>query len=386
MRKICFVTGSRAEYGLQSHLMRLVADHPGCQLQVIATNMHLLEEYGLTCREIERDGFTIDCKVRMDKPADDAGGVVASMAQEMEGMNRAFAALRPDITVMLGDRYEMLVAAIVAMMHRIPIAHIHGGEITQGAVDDSIRHSITKMASLHFAATEAYRKRIIQLGEDPSHVYNVGSLGVENIKRIPMMSRAELEADLGISLDTPPLLCTYHPVTLGRRTAADEIRDFLAALDEFPCVPVIFTYPNSDQGGDTIRAALEKYCAARPGRCHGYESLGLRRYLSLMRHAAAVAGNSSSGIIEAPSAHIPTLNIGDRQKGRDHAASVIDCASDTASVTAGLHTVLSDECRALAATVSNPYDKPGTAAAICDIISGCDLSSLSQKTFHDLPV
>lgn len=384
MRKICFVTGTRAEYGLLSRLMRLVADSPDCRLQVIATNMHLLPEYGLTYREIERDGFTIDCKVWMHKPTDDAAGVVDSMSSEMLGINEAFASLQPDLVVILGDRYEMLVAATVAMMLRIPIAHIHGGEITQGAVDDSIRHSITKMASLHFASTEAYRHRIIQLGEDPGRVFCVGSPGVENIKEIPLLSRGELERELGLDLSTPPLLCTYHPVTLGHRTADELIADFLAALDFFPEQPVVFTYPNSDQGGDSIARAIKQYCARHPERCHGFESVGLRRYLSLMHYAAAVAGNSSSGIIESPSAGIPTLNIGDRQKGRAHAVSVVDCADDTASIVDGLRKVLSPEFRAVAAACDNPYDKPGTALAIFDIISTYPLDSLSQKTFFDI--
>lgn len=364
--------------------MRLVADSPDCRLQVIATNMHLLPEYGLTYREIERDGFTIDCKVWMHKPTDDAAGVVDSMSSEMQGINEAFASLQPDLVVILGDRYEMLVAATVAMMLRIPIAHIHGGEITQGAVDDSIRHSITKMASLHFASTEAYRHRIIQLGEDPERVFCVGSPGVENIKEIPLLSRGELERELGLDLSTPPLLCTYHPVTLGHRTADELIADFLSALDCFPEQPVIFTYPNSDQGGDSIARAIKQYCALHPGRCHGFESVGLRRYLSLMHYAAAVAGNSSSGIIESPSAGIPTLNIGDRQKGRAHAVSVVDCADDTASIVNGLRKVLSPEFRAMAAACDNPYDKPGTALAIFDIISTYPLDRLSQKTFYDI--
>lgn len=384
MRKICFVTGTRAEYGLLSRLMRLVADSPDCKLQVIATNMHLLPEYGLTYREIERDGFTIDCKVRMDKPSDDASGVVDSMSHEMQGINEAFASLQPDLVVILGDRYEMLVAATVAMMLRIPIAHIHGGEITQGAVDDSIRHSITKMASLHFASTDAYRHRIIQLGENPDRVFCVGSPGVENIKEIPLLSRGELERGLGLDLDKAPLLCTYHPVTLGDRTAEELIADFLAALDQFPDQPVVFTYPNSDQGGESIARAITEYCALHPRRCHGYESVGLRRYLSLMHYAAAVAGNSSSGIIESPSAGIPTLNIGDRQKGRTHAVSVVDCADDTASIVKGLRKVLSPEFRAVAAECDNPYDKPGTALAIFDIISTYPLDSLAQKTFFDI--
>ena len=281
--------------------MRLIEEAPDCQLQVIATNMHLLPEYGNTYREIEQDGFCITARVPMKKPTDDAFGVITSMAEEMNGMNEALHRLSPDMVLILGDRYEMLVVAIVAMLQRIPIAHLHGGEISEGAVDDSIRHSITKMSSLHFTSTEEYRKRVIQLGEQPGRVFYVGSLGVENLKLVPLMSKQDLEDSLNFTLDGNTILVTYHPVTLGNRSPKDEISDLLLALDAFPALKVLFTMPNSDQGGEMIRQAIEDYCSRNSERCRCYSSLGLKRYLSVLRYVAAVAGNSSSGLLEVPS-------------------------------------------------------------------------------------
>lgn len=384
MRKICVVTGTRAEYGLLSRLMRLIEESPDCQLQVIATNMHLLPEYGNTYREIEQDGFRIDVQVPMKKPTDDAFGVITSMAEEMNGMNEALRRLSPDMVLILGDRYEMLVVAIVAMLQRIPIAHLHGGEISEGAVDDSIRHSITKMSSLHFTSTEEYRKRVIQLGEQSGRVFYVGSLGVENLKLVPLMSKQDLEDSLNFTFDGNTILVTYHPVTLGNRSPKDEISDFLLALDAFPALKVLFTMPNSDQGGEVIRQAIEDYCSRNSERCRCYSSLGLRRYLSALRYVTVVAGNSSSGLLEVPSAHIPTLNIGERQKGRTHGESVFDCGSDTDSIIAGLNTVLSDEFREIAYKAVNPYEKKDTAQSVFDIISTYPLDKLQQKSFYNL--
>lgn len=384
MRKICVVTGTRAEYGLLSGLMHLIEESQDCRLQVIATNMHLLPEYGNTYLEIERDGFHIDAKVPMKKSFDDAYGVIDSMSEEMKGMNETLRWLNPDMVVILGDRYEMLVVAIVAMLQRIPIAHLHGGEISEGAVDESIRHSITKMSSLHFTSTEAYSKRVIQLGEQPGQVFYVGSLGVENLKQVPLIGKQNLEDYLNFTFDEYTILVTYHPVTLGNRSPKDEIDDFLLALDAFPSIKVLFTMPNSDQGGDVIRLAIEDYCIQNSDRCSCYCSLGMRRYLSALRYVTAVVGNSSSGLLEVPSAHIPTLNIGERQKGRIHGESVLDCGSDTASIIAGLNTVLSDKFREIAHKAVNPYEKENTAQAVYDVISTYPLDKLQQKTFYNL--
>lgn len=384
MRKISVVTGTRAEYGLLSRLMRLIDESADCQLQIVATNMHLLPEYGNTYQEIERDGFHIDAKVAMKKLSDDAYGVIDSMAEEMKGMNEALFRLNPDMVVILGDRYEMLVTATVAMLQRIPIAHLHGGEISEGAVDDSIRHAITKMSSLHFTSTEEYRRRVIQLGEQPDRVFYVGAVGVENLKTIPLLSKRELEDSLNFTFDGETILVTYHPVTLGNRSSKDEIDDFLSALDTFPELKVLFTMPNSDQGSDIIRQTIDTYCSVHPNRCRCYSSLGLKRYLSALQYVQAVVGNSSSGILEVPSAYIPTLNIGDRQKGRVHGDSVYDCASDKESVIKGLAMVLSSSFKEIALNARNPYGKENTAQSVFDVISTYPLDELKHKSFYNL--
>ena len=384
MRKICVVTGTRAEYGLLSRLMRLIDESEDCQLQVVATNMHLLPEYGNTYQEIEKDGFRIDAKVLMRKTTDDAYGVIASMAEEMNGMNEALRELCPDMVVILGDRYEMLVVATVAMLQRIPIAHLHGGEISEGAMDDSIRHSITKMSSLHFTSTEEYRRRVIQLGEQPERVFYVGAMGVENLKKVPLMRKLELEDSLNFKFEGLSVLVTYHPVTLGNRIPKDEISDLLKALDSFSSLKVLFTMPNSDQGGEEIRSAIEAYCVRNEERCRCFKSLGVRRYLSALGYVTAVVGNSSSGLLEVPSAHIPTLNIGDRQKGRTRGASVVDVASDEASIVKGLQKVLSPDFCAFCKTATNPYEQEDTAESIFKVISTYSFDKFSRKSFYNL--
>lgn len=383
MRKICFVTGTRAEYGLLSRLMRLVKEDKDLQLQVIATNMHLMPEYGETYKEIEKDGFTIDKKVYMHKPSDDAHGIISSMAEEMQGMNDALSELKPDILVLLGDRYEILVAAQVALIHRVPIAHIHGGEVTEGAFDDAIRHSVTKMSSLHFTSCEEYRHRVIQMGEQPSRVFDVGSLGVENIKAVPLMTKDELEASLDFKIDTQTILVTYHPVTLGGDPAKD-IHEFLDALDQFKDLKVIFTMPNSDTGRDAIALAIENYVEKHSNSAKAYTSLGLKRYLSTLQFVNAAVGNSSSGIIEVPSFGIPTLNIGDRQKGRLASKSVINCGTSKDEVIVGLKLCLSEEMQKAAKTYENPYAKPDTANLIYQELKNVELAGLNLKTFYDL--
>ena len=356
MRKICFITGTRAEYGLLSRLVRLVHEDAELQLQIIVTNMHLMLEYGETYLEIEKDGFQIDRKVYMNKPSDDANGIIESMAEEMTGMNKALSELSPDIVVLLGDRYEILVAAEVALIHKIPIAHIHGGEVTEGAFDDAIRHSVTKMSSLHFTSCEEYRYRVIQMGEQPERVFNVGSLGVENIKSIPLMNKAELEKALNFKFSNNTILVTYHPVTLGGDSVED-IHEFISALEEMNNLKVIFTMPNSDIGRDAIALAIEEYVSQHPDSAKAFVSLGLRRYLSTLQFVKAVVGNSSSGIIEVPSFAIPTLNIGDRQKGRLASKSVINCGASKEEVLKGLKRCLSEKVQNYTKTCENPYAK-----------------------------
>lgn len=386
MRKICFITGTRAEYGLLSRLMKMVQDDADTQLQIIATNMHLSPKYGNTYQEIEKDGFTINRKIPIidDNDKDSAVTTVKSMAKALAGFADAYDELKPDMVVVLGDRYEILAAATAALIERIPIAHLYGGEITEGAYDDAIRHSVTKMSHLHFTSCEEYRHRVIQLGEQPDHVFNVGSIGVENIKMLPLMSKDEIEKEIGFAIDNHTILVTYHPVTLGNRTVKEDIDDFIAALDEKKDLRIIFTMPNSDTGGQAIVEAINAFVDKNHQRAKAFKSLGVLRYLSVMQQVAAVVGNSSSGLVEVPSFKIPTLNIGDRQKGRMAANSVFNCKTDKQSVLKGLDIVLSEEFRQKATAIHNPYDKEGTAQAIFNVIRTYPLDSLNHKHFYDI--
>lgn len=385
MRKICVVTGTRAEYGLLSRLIRMIADSDQTQLQIIATNMHLSPKYGNTYQEIERDGFTIDKKIPiLEEGKDDANATVKSMAKALAGFADAYDELKPEMVVVLGDRYEILAAATAALIERIPIAHIHGGEITEGAYDDAIRHSITKMSHLHFASTEEYRKRIIQLGEQPDTVWYVGAVGVENIKKLPLLSKEEIEESINFKLDKNTILVTYHPVTLGHHTVEQDINEFIAALEERKDLGIVFTMPNSDTGSQAIVDAINSFVAQNSNRAVAYKSLGIKRYLSVMKHVGAVVGNSSSGLVEVPSFGIPTLNIGDRQKGRIAADSVLNCETDKDSILRGLDSILSPAFRQKAAATHNPYDKEGTIQTIFDVISTHSLEHIQQKHFYDL--
>ena len=384
MRKICVVTGSRAEYGLLSGLMRAIQEDKDLQLQVIATNMHLSPEFGLTYREIEKDGFQIDKKVQMLLSSDTPNATTKSVGLATIGFADAYEDLQPDLIVVLGDRFEILAAVSAALFFKIPVAHLHGGEITEGAYDDSIRHAITKMSHLHFTSTEAYRQRVIQLGEQPDRVFYVGAIGVENIKRVPLMSQAELEDSIRFKLGEKSLLVTYHPVTLENHTAADQCQNLLEALDEFPEYKVIFTLPNSDTDGRVIIRLINEYVSLRPERCMAIPSLGLQRYLSALKCVSAVVGNSSSGIIEVPSFGIPTLDIGNRQKGRIAAESVVHCGNDSRSIIEGMQQVLSDVFRKQVKHVLNPYEKRDTTKNIYKIISTYPLENLRQKKFYDV--
>lgn len=386
MRKICVITGTRAEYGLLSRLMGIIKASPLTHLQVIATNMHLSTKYGNTYKEIEADGFVIDRKIPIidENGGNDNRSTVYEMSRALNGFADAYTELSPDLVVILGDRYEMLSAAAAALVMRIPIAHISGGAVSEGAFDDAIRHSITKMSNLHFTEAEDYRRRVIQLGEQPDRVFNVGALGVENIKKLPLMSKAEVEKEIDFKIDNNTILVTYHPVTLGSRSAKEDIEDFLSALDEKKDLRIIFTMPNSDTGSQAIVDAINDFVAKNPERTKAYKSLGVKRYLSVMRQVAAVVGNSSSGLVEVPSFGIPTLNIGDRQKGRLAADSVYNCKTDKVSILNGLNTIMSSEFRKNAAKSHNPYDKEGTAQSIFDIISTYDIEKLNQKHFYDI--
>ena len=381
MRKICVVTGTRAEYGLLRGLMMKIQACNDAELQIIATNMHLMSEFGYTYKEIENDGFVIDEKVYMPKFDGKNVFLADSMSVELKEMNSALLRLSPDIIVILGDRYEMMIVALVALINNIPLAHIHGGEVTEGAFDDAIRHSITKMSYLHFTSTEVYRKRVIQLGESPNRVFNVGALGVENIHKISQISKIKLEEYLDLILDNPTILVTYHPVTL-KGNEKQSIADFLRALGEYNEYQIIFTMPNSDPGNDVIRDAILDFSNVHKENVRCFNSLGVNRYLSIIPYMKAVVGNSSSGIIEVPSFGIPTLNIGDRQNGRIMADSVVCCSDDFGSIKKGLDMVLSDQFYSKSRNVLNPYDKSNTADSIFQVIMNCELFTI--KKFNDI--
>lgn len=382
MRKICVVTGSRAEYGILRNLIAAIKNDPELTLQIIATNQHLSKLQGETYKEIERDGFTIDYKVYMadDEAADNANATSKSISRGVAGFADAFDVLKPDLLLILGDRYEMLAVASTALIYKIPIAHLHGGEITEGAFDDAIRHAITKMSHLHFASTEAYRKRVIQLGEQPERVFNVGALGVENILKTDFMTKDEIEQSLNFKLTDKCFLCTYHPVTLSKMPSEAQILNLLEALDEYKEYHVIFTYSNSDTNSQIIIKRIQEYVDKNAERCMFIPSLGQRRYFSVLKYLKAVIGNSSSGIIEVPSFGIPTLNIGDRQKGRIAADSVFNCGYSTEEITEGLAKVVAYGHK----DIDNPYYKEGTCQAIMKIIKSYPLENLIQKHFYDL--
>ena len=384
MRKVCVVTGTRAEYGLLSRLMWLIrADHD-LALQIIATNMHLSPEFGLTYKEIEADGFTIDKKVEMLLSSDTSNAITKSIGLATIGFADAYEDLQPDILLILGDRFEILAAATAALIYKIPVAHLHGGEITEAAYDDAIRHAITKMSHLHFVSTEIYRQRVIQMGEHPSTVFNVGALGCENIKSLKLMRKDELEKSLGFKLDRNTILITYHPVTMECNTSEQQFGELLSAIDLFPELKVVFTMPNSDTDGRIIIKMIKEHVAKNPERTVWFDSLGCYRYLSVLQYIGGVVGNSSSGIIEVPSFHIPTINIGDRQKGRVAAASVLNCKPTRQDIQQRLAAILAPGYLNSLVSVTNPYDMPDTATNILDTLKHQPIVSI--KSFYNLSI
>ncbi|MCM1051479.1 MAG: UDP-N-acetylglucosamine 2-epimerase [Paenibacillus sp.] len=384
MRKIAIATGTRADWGLLSGIARTLREREDCQVTILATNMHLHERYGMTVNEIRNDGFTDVLCVAMPDTGDTPEGTVEAMSDCMSGMARELAVLKPDVIVILGDRFEMLATATAALIMRVPIVHIAGGEISEGAIDDSIRHAITKMASLHLTSTEPYRHRVIAMGEEPDRVINTGSIGVYNLMNEPLMSRDELEASIGFSLPRGSLLVTYHPATLDDGDVAEKCRMLLDALDRFPESKVLITYPNNDASGRVIIDCIEAYAARNPGRVKVIPSLGKIRYLSALRCVDAVVGNSSSGIIEVPSTGIPTVDIGIRQKGRLCSESVIHCGDTTGEIADAISLALSPEGKARAVSSANPYAKSDTLALSVEAIACTPLERLSTKKFYDL--
>lgn len=384
--RVCIATGTRADWGLLSPLARHLRDSGRVEVQILATNMHLSERYGHTVDEIIADGFDVAARVEMGDDGDDSPVARATaMAMCLDGTARALERLQPAAVVILGDRYEMLAVASAAVMLRIPIVHIAGGEVTEGAIDDKIRHAITKLASLHLTATEAYRHRVIQMGEQPASVVNIGAPGVWNTLNRPLPAAAEVLESLGIEGTPRLLLVTYHPVTMADDDPATAFGQLLAALDRFDTHHIIITYPNNDPRSHGIIDLIGRYAAARPGRVTAVPSLGVGRYLAATRMADAVVGNSSSGIVEVPSSGTPTVDIGPRQQGRLAGPSVIHCAEDADAIADAIARALSPEMQAVAGRRENPYARPDTIPlAAATIIDFVEHSPDASKHFYDI--
>jgi GDP/UDP-N,N'-diacetylbacillosamine 2-epimerase (hydrolysing) len=365
-------------------LMGEIQNHPQLELQVIATGMHLSPEFGSTYREIEEAGFEIDARVEMLLSSDTNTAVTKSMGLGVIGFSDAYERLAPDIVVVLGDRFEIFAATSAAMIAGVPVAHLHGGETTEGAFDEAIRHSITKMSHLHFVAAEEYRQRVIQLGEHPGRVFNFGGMGIDAIKRIKLLSREELERSLELSLGAKSLLVTFHPVTLeGGASSAAQMGELLAALEDLDDTTLIFTMPNADTGGRELSAMVQEFAQRHPN-AKVYTSLGQLKYFSCLAQIDGVVGNSSSGLAEAPSFKIGTVNIGDRQKGRLKADSVIDCEPNRVAIQVALETLYSAEFQASLAAVSNPYGNGGASESIVKVLAEYPLENIRKKQFYNL--
>ena len=386
-RKICVVTTSRADFGLLGGLLKAISADPKLQLQMIASGMHLAPEFGLTAREIKAEGFKIDRKIDMKLKGDTDLANLKSIGIGLTGFADALSELKPALVVLLGDRFELLAAAISALMFRIPLAHIHGGERSEGAIDESVRHAITKMASLHFAATESYRRRIIQMGEAPNRVFNFGAPGLDRLYGSPLLTRAQLEKEMGFSLQSPVALATYHAATLDPAGLDTQLRHLVTAL-KLSGLKVVFTMANADAQGSRINARLGALCSQNPGQFKWMPHLGHRRYLSCLRHFAVMVGNSSSGLTEAPSFRLPVVNIGDRQRGRVRAANVIDVSCSCTAILRGIRKACSRRFLDSLRGMRNPYDRyhnGRTSERIKDVLKRVTLSGdLLKKRFYDL--
>ena len=385
MKKICVVTGTRAEYGLLYWLMKEIETDKDLELQIIATGMHLSPEFGLTYKEIEKE-FTIDKKIEMLLSSDTSVGIAKSMGLAQISFAESYEELKPDILIVLGDRYEIFSAVSAAMIAQIPIAHLHGGETTEGAFDESIRHSITKMSHLHFTGTDEYKNRVIQLGEQPTMVFNVGGMGIENIKRLNLLSKEEFEKSIDFKLNKKNILVTFHPVTLENSTAKEQFVELLDAIDELEDTNIIFTKANSDTDGRVINQMCDEYVAKNAHKAVCFTSLGQLRYLSALQYVDAMVGNSSSGLAEAPSFKIGTINIGDRQKGRIKADSVIDCEPNQQSIKKTFNKLYSKDFKETLKTVQNPYGNGYASKKIIEVIKKVDLKNILKKSFYDLKV
>lgn len=383
MKKIMVITGTRAEYGLLKSVLQKIQGNPSWFLCLIVTGTHLEEKFGLTYKEIEQDGIQISHKLPIHLDSDKSKDILYSMAIELKQLANLFEAEKPDLLVLLGDRFEIGIGAITALMNRVPIAHIHGGELTEGVIDDAIRHSISKMSSIHFVSTIEYKNRLIQMGEQPNSVHFVGSLGVENSKKCKLLTKEDLSRKIGIYWDKPLILITYHPVTLEDNTAKTQFQSILDVVSEKKEYNYIFTYANADTGGSVINTMIEDY-VKKHKNCKVFPSLGQINYLSTVRNCAVVMGNSSSGIIEVPSFHIPTINIGDRQKGRVQAKTIVNCGYGSEEITEALETALSPSFLEQCKKEINPYEKEDTSDRIIEEIKNF-LGSFNstKKKFYD---
>lgn len=382
--RICIATGTRAEYGLLKPLIEKIKADTDFTLQLLVTGAHLSPEFGLTYKQIETDGFTIDVKVEMLLSSDTPEGITKSMGLGMIGYADAFKQLNPDLLVILGDRYEMLAVASTALIYRIPIAHIHGGELTEGAYDDAIRHAITKMSALHFTSTEAYRKRVIQLGEQPGKVFNVGAIGLDNFKSLALLSRTELEIALNITFKKYNYLVGFHPETLSNKSVEEQFNELLQAIESQEESFFIFTKANADTNGRIINQLMEAYVNAHPEKSVLFDSLGSPRYLSVMKQVTAVVGNSSSGILEAPSAPTATINIGDRQKGRIQAESIINCKTKKDDIINAFEKVKGVDLTNSIENIINPYGDGTVSDHILEVLKNISLNELQQKKFYNI--
>lgn len=382
--KICVVTGTRAEFGLLKGLIKKIQAESCFSLQVIATGTHLSHEFGLTYKEIEDENIKIDYKVEMLLSSDTSSGIVKSMGLGLIGFSDAFENLQPEAIIILGDRFELISIASAATIYKIPIIHIHGGEITEGAYDDSIRHAITKLSHIHFTSTETYSKRVIQLGEFPNFVFNVGALGVDNILNEKLFDRTEIENELSIKFKKYNFMVAYHPETLGDSNVFDQFEIFLNAIKNQPDSFFIFTKTNADSNGRIINEMIEKYVSIHPENSIMFSSLGSKRFLSILKESTAIIGNSSSGIIEAPSLKVPTINIGDRQKGRIQADSVINIKMNENEIFQAFEKVKNIDFTNQIKSVSNPYGNGDTSNKMIQILKNINFLNLKRKAFYDI--
>ena len=383
-RKICIVTGSRAEYGLLKPLLDEIENDPDLILQLVVIGMHLSPEFGLTYKDIEKDGFVINEKIEILLSSDTPVGVSKAMGLALIGFGEAYERLKPDIIVLLGDRFEIFSAAASALVSKVPVAHIHGGEVTEGAFDDAFRHSITKMSHLHFVSTEEYKKRVIQLGESPDRVFNVGAIGLDNIRKMRLLTKKELEKELKFKFGKRNLLVTYHPATLSTLNTRKQFSSLLDTINELENTKIIFTKSNADPGGKIINEMIDKFVFENDQKAVVFTSMGQLKYLSTMQFVDAVVGNSSSGIIEAPSFKIGTINIGDRQKGRIKAKSIIDCEATRESIKEAFKQLYEKDFQMNLINIINPHGDGNAAENIKKILKTCNITNIMEKQFYNV--